>query len=106
MATLTIRWVTMHDNNVCPVCLELERAGGWMFEVGKDEMGNELIHQSYGVVWDVARGSMAHEHGSTGKCRCHLEPEWDMRSWVERLTEIRDSLKASVREGESRGDAV
>lgn len=102
MPTLTIRWVTMGDNNVCPICRELEMSP-WIFGPSHD-LGNELIRAPWGIVWDVARGSTAHEHGSRGRCRCRIEAEWDLSDVNTLLRNVRDSLRNALDKGQVQGE--
>ena len=65
----------------------------WTFEAGKNEFTGVLTHPFYGVVWDEARGSLAHELPSvTGICRCRLTHILDVKDLVDRVKAIRDSL--------------
>lgn len=80
----------MKDERVCPICRELE-GYIWVFEAGKDELGNALIHPIYGVVWDTVSGSQAHGH--KGNCRCHISHEIDLGDLLERIRAIRTELE-------------
>jgi len=103
MPTLTIHWVTAGDDKVCLICKELELSP-WIFGPGHD-LGHELIRAPWGVVWDVARGSTAHEHGAHGKCRCHIEAEWNLQDVNILLRTVRDSLRNALDRGNAQGEA-
>ena len=96
MPSVTIRWQTMGDDRVCPVCRDLEMSGGWTFELGAG-VTLALIDPVHGLVADIA-GSHAHKH-QFAPCRCTLVPEWDLQDLIVRLTEIRDKIAQSGIEG-------
>jgi hypothetical protein len=102
MPTLTIHWVTMGDDNVCPICKELELTP-WIFGPGH-ELGNELIRAPWGVVWDVAFGSTVHERGHHSTCRCHIVAEWDLEDVNTLLRALRDSLRNAISKGQTQGE--
>ena len=102
MPTLTIRWVTVGDDNVCPICKELETTP-WLFGPGYN-LGNELIRAPWGIVCDTTRGSTAHEHGAHGKCRCHIEAEWHLEDVNMLLRTVRDSLRDALEKGNTQGE--
>jgi len=98
MPQLTLRWVHSHDNNVCPICRELGDSNyTWVFN--NEPMPNELFHPKHGIVWNVATGSAAHEHGIKGACRCHLDIQFDLADLLEEAKKLRDSLKAGASAG-------
>jgi hypothetical protein len=47
---------------------------------------NSLIHPTYGEVWNITLGSLAHEHqlhkgskyGLISNCRCRIEPKFQL----------------------------
>jgi uncharacterized protein with gpF-like domain len=102
LATVTITWHAVMDDRTCPICMALN-GHTWTFVAGEDSFHNALIHPNYGVVWDVQMGSKAHGH--TGNCRCHIEPQFDLSSLLERLTRIREQLESAVVAGKAEGDA-
>ncbi len=73
MATLTITWHSTIDNKTCKVCRALN-GYTWIFEAGKDEMLDYLLHPTYGRVWSLSEGSHAHGH-TNYNCRCFITSE-------------------------------
>jgi hypothetical protein len=63
-------------------------------------MDSALAHPVYGIVWDMASGSRAHEHPNTyGECRCYVTTALDVKSLVEELRTVRDHLLTLLHEG-------
>ena len=89
MPSLIVKWRTMHDEKVCPVCDDLERSGyTWVLSTGHELV---LSHPEYGDVWNIQVGSEA--HGShDGSCRCELDFDFDYTDLVEVITKLRDKL--------------
>ena len=96
MTSVTLRWVTAADGNVCPICLELGKSGIWTFPVGPGMFPTSLCHDEFGLVWDIAFGSAAHGHHHNYSCRCGLTAEWDLKDLVAKLTVLRDMLLQST----------
>ena len=101
MPSLSITWHSMQDKRVCPVC---EAADGytWTFHTGQDELTGQLVHPKYGVIWDLSRGSLAHEHHGAGlggfpaQCRCHITYAIDPLDIVAKIKQITATLRNAV----------
>jgi hypothetical protein len=91
MPTLTITWHAMSDARTCPICLALD-GYRWTFQTGVDAFPNFLEHPSFGVVWDTARGSMAHGHIGEN-CRCYVSTEFDLKDILEKVKRLYDDVK-------------
>lgn len=76
MPTLSITWHSLDDARVCPVCKALN-GYVWVFEAGADELGDQLTHPVYGVVWSLQDGSHAHGHAQY-HCRCMITHRFDL----------------------------
>ena len=93
MPTLSLTWVTVHDERVCPICAALE-GYTWVFEVGVGQLPSELVHPEFGVVWTVGLGSEA--HGShEGSCRCGLLYKFDFSDLVARTQHLLGVVKSA-----------
>ena len=77
MASISLTWHAVMDDRTCPICMALD-GYTWTFETGADTFGDYLTHPTYGVVWDVHRGSKAHGHIGAN-CRCDMSHETDMK---------------------------
>lgn len=75
MPTLSITW-HIKDAGACPVCKALN-GYTWVFDTGKHELGDELVHPQFGVVWSLSQGSRAHGH-ERFNCRCHITYDIDL----------------------------
>jgi hypothetical protein len=81
MVSVSITWKTTKDNRTCPICRAID---GYVFGPYPD-VPQELVHPTYGLVWDTQLGSLAHEHqqhrgskyGLISMCRCHVEAKID-----------------------------
>lgn len=95
MPKLIVKWKSMHDNKVCPICRDLDESGyEWVID-GAQPMPDYLEHPKWGVVWDRSRGSRAHEKAyNYAPCRCQFDIDSDIADLVVWLTRIRDRLKA------------
>ena len=82
----------MEDDRVCPICRAID-GYIWVFDGPPPD---SLIHPTYGEVWNKTIGSSAHEHGSFGSCRCHIEPEIDMSDMVQKIRLLHDEIKAAT----------
>jgi len=99
MVTVVITWATQKDDAVCPICKAID-GYTWTFE---GEVPDSLTHPTYGVIWDIVTGSLAHEHqlhkgskyGLISNCRCHIEPRFDLKELLDKLTHLRDSIKST-----------
>ena len=101
MPTVSITWRTIGDDRVCPICKAIN-GYTWTFEGVPPE---SLIHPTYGEVWNVVTGSLAHEHKQFGKkygllsnCRCHHESKVDARDLIYLLQKKIDELKGQITE--------
>jgi hypothetical protein len=86
----------MQDDRVCPVCRQLE-GYTWVFEVGAGELNGILTHPQIGEVWTLDQGSRAHGH--KGNCRCSITYLVDVKTILERVKAIRDTILNMVSEG-------
>jgi hypothetical protein len=104
MSKLMLTWHSQHDDRVCPICRQLD-GYVWTFETGKDEFGTELVHPSFGVVWNVYVGSAAHEHfkakmsGYPSSCRCHITAEFDLSDLLAKVQKLHDEVVAEYGQG-------
>jgi hypothetical protein len=73
-------------------------------------MPNVLVHPSYGVVWDVYRGSAAHETGrgknTHGTCRCNMETKIELKDLVEKVKKLHDTVIAEYGPNELSGNTT
>ena len=61
----------------------------WVFETGKHQLGETLMHPVHGSVWNTTVGSEVHERGlAKGQCRCNITYEVDLGDLVERVKQI------------------
>lgn len=108
MPSVSITWHTQGDDKVCPICRALNNYT-WTF-TGK--VPSSLNHHTYGEVWNIHLGSLAHEHrfatprkkggvSHTGKyglmsnCRCHITPQFDLHDVLETVTKLRNDIQAA-----------
>lgn len=99
MPSVSITWHTQHDDRVCPICQAID-GYTWTFE---GAVPNSLVHPTYGEIWNIVTGSLAHEQAQFGKksgllstCRCGIEPHFDLKDLLESVKKLRDSLKAEM----------
>jgi hypothetical protein len=100
MPSVSITWHTQHDDNVCPICKAID-GYTWNFE---NEVPDSLIHPTYGEIWNITTGSLAHEHqlhkgskyGLISNCRCHTESKVDARDLLYMLQKKIDEIKGAV----------
>jgi hypothetical protein len=92
MPSLTLKWVTQGDSNVCPICEALEKGSGWTFELGVDAFPPFLTDPTYGVVYDTQVGSEAHGRHD-GSCRCHLAHTFNLKDMVDRSQALLETVK-------------
>jgi len=93
MASLSITW-HIKDAGACPICKALN-GYTWVFEAGKDELGGELVHPQFGVVWNLALGSRAHGH-ERFNCRCHITHKFDLSDVRAKIGKIAEMVKAAA----------
>ena len=98
VASLSITWHAKMDQRTCPVCRALN-GYTWVFDAGKDELGGELVHPQFGVVWSLAQGSRAHGH-ERYNCRCHITHEFNLSDVTAKVEKLAETVKASITEGE------
>ena len=92
MPALTLIWVTLHDERVCPICAALE-GFTWTFLLGLGQLPGELVHPEFGVVWTVGLGSGAHGNHA-GTCRCSMLYMLDFSDLFVRTQHLLDRLEA------------
>jgi hypothetical protein len=92
LPSISITW-RIADDNACRICKEIN---GYTWTFTDEPMPNALVHPVHGVVWDVARGSAAHESGpgknTHGTCRCRMESKIDLKDIVESVKKLRDAV--------------
>jgi hypothetical protein len=93
MPSLSLTWVTVHDERVCPICTALE-GYTWTFQVGLGQLPSELVHPEFGVVWSVGLGSEAHGIHK-GSCRCNVNYEFDFSDLVARTQHLLGVVKSA-----------
>lgn len=95
MPSLTVKWRSMHDANVCPICKELDATAEWTFS-GAEGVPDQLEWGGI-IVWDKLHGSDAHgsHHSGNPKCRCRLEGELNTDDIKQRLEQILATQKAA-----------
>ena len=101
MPSISLTWHSQHDNRVCPICKAID-GYTWTFT---DEVPDSLIHPTYGEVWNITIGSLAHEQQQFGKkygllsnCRCQTESKADFADLLFLLQKKIDELKDVVTE--------
>ena len=103
MPTATVTWHTQHDDNVCPICKAID-GYVWTFE---NEVPDSLVHPTYGEVWNISTGSLAHEHqlhkgskyGLISNCRCHVDSKVeDAQDLIKLLQDKINELTGEVKE--------
>ena len=76
--TVSITWHNLKDGHpICPICRAID-GYTWMFD---DVVPDSLVHPTYGEVWNITLGSLAHEHqqnkgskyGLFSECKCSVE---------------------------------
>lgn len=98
MASLSITWHAVEDARTCPICKALD-GYTWIFEAGKEELGDTLFHPQFGVVWNLMLGSRAHGH-ERFNCRCHTTHEFDLSDTRAKVQQLAETVKTSITEGE------
>lgn len=99
MPSVSVTWHTQGDDRVCPICRAIN-GYKWVFE---NEMPDSLFHPTFGEVWNIHLGSLAHEHtfsvlsghkvskpihGLMSNCRCRTEGK------IESLKDLADEIRA------------
>jgi uncharacterized protein with gpF-like domain len=99
MPSVSITWRAVGDARTCPICLAVN-GYTWTF---MNMVPESLVHPTYGEIWNVSTGSLAHEHKQFGKkygllsnCRCHIEPTFDLKDLLESVKKLRDGLKLQM----------
>lgn len=91
MPTISVTWVSMHDDRVCLICQALD-GYIWTFT---DGVPDELVHPEFGVVWTVTEGSMAHGHPQQF-CRCTIDSQIEMSDLLARVQRLHNLIQESV----------
>jgi hypothetical protein len=94
MPTISITWHATLDERTCPICQSLHNHT-WVFPVGPTPLPDNLVHPSYGTVWNTMIGSQAHGH-ERFNCRCLLVPDVDMSDLVAQAEQLMVTLRESV----------
>jgi uncharacterized protein with gpF-like domain len=99
MPSVSITWRAVGDARTCPLCLAIN-GYTWTFT---DTVPDSLIHPQYDEIWNITTGSLAHEQKQFGKkygllsnCRCHIEPQFDLKDLLESVTKLRNELQAEI----------
>ncbi len=97
MVSLLVKWQTMHDLRVCPICRALEESGyTWVLQGGE----TELYHPTFGLVWTLDSGSDAHGNHA-GSCRCNLTFDFDYSDLVPVVQRLYDTFVVGGKEAEA-----
>jgi uncharacterized protein with gpF-like domain len=94
MPVITIRWDATLDERTCPICQSLH-GHHWVFDVGDTPLPDNLVHPSYGTVWNTWDGSRAHGH-ERFNCRCTITPDVDMSDLVAQVEQISALVRETV----------
>ena len=101
MPSVSITWHTQHDDNVCPICKAID-GYTWNFE---NEVPDSLIHPTYGEIWNITTGSLAHEHqlhkgsayGIFAECQCSVEGKIESLSGLALgVSKLKERIKTSA----------
>jgi hypothetical protein len=87
---------------VCPICRAID-GYKWIFE---GEVPDSLIHPTYGEVWNIVTGSLAHEQPQFGKksgllsnCRCQTEGKIEnVSDMIHLIQKAIDQIRNDVKE--------
>lgn len=94
MSKLFLKWQAIHDQRTCKICMALD-GYTWEFQTGVNAFPKELIHPTYGVVWNTSLGSEAHgKHNNT--CRCTIHSEFDFADLKADIEKLYENLKAEA----------
>jgi len=94
MPSLSITWHAKMDGRTCPICKAMNNYT-WVFEANKDNLGDELVHPQFGVVWSLAQGSRAHGH-ERYNCRCHITHSFSLSDVKAKVQRIGEMVKAAA----------
>lgn len=97
MPKVMITWHTQHDNNVCPICKDID-GYTWTFTEG---VPDSLMHPKWGEIWNIHLGSLAHEHKGfkgalTSTCRCDQEAEVDYSDITQKIEQLYDKIMVNA----------
>ena len=103
-ASISITWHTRHDNNVCPICREIDNYT-WTFTVGGGGVPDFLEHPKYGVVWSVSQGSSAHSKAfHVMGCRCNIDWAISFGELVDQMRQLEEAIRTGTAEGDRLGE--
>ena len=96
---VSLTWHTKKDGHqICPICQAID-GYTWHFS---DTVPDSLIHPTYGEVWNVQIGSLAHEHqlhkgskyGIFAACQCNVEGKLESLSGlVSTVSKLKERIK-------------
>ncbi len=82
MPQLLLKWRSMHDPLVCPVCEVLDAEAEWRIDA--DQGMPDVLEWNGRVVWTSAQGSAVHGHRK-GVCRCRWDIDFDLADLLEKI---------------------
>jgi len=97
MPTLTIRWITRDDKDVCDICRPLH-GRSWTFVTAKDPFPRVLAHPLSGIVWDCEEDRPRTHGKDVHSCRCRLSWKIDDSDLVEQLKTVRIEMMTRLEE--------
>jgi len=93
---IAITWNAVMDARTCPICRALN-GYTWVFNVTSQPLPDELVHPTYGVVWNKSRGSQAHGH-ERFNCRCGIKPTIDFSDIYGKVEALQSRAEAMLLE--------
>lgn len=106
MPAYSITWRSSKDDRTCPICRAID---GYTW-TGTGIPPDDLVHPTYGEVWNKYLGSLAHEknlailsghkvshvHGLMSNCRCSIEIHVDASDVLAKLIEFKNKLEVAI----------
>lgn len=99
MSKLTIKWHTMLDERVCPICGPLE-GETWDFETRVERFPNVLVGPGGQVVWDCIADEPRTHGAEIWNCRCKLTWNFDCSDIKNTILEMLGTVETWKNVGE------
>jgi len=88
---MVINWLLLGPNP-CAKCFILS-GYIWEFTIGIDHFPTQLIHPSYGAVWDNTTNESEAHGGGPWNCHCGISVTWELSDLENLIASMKDALQ-------------